>query len=68
MEVLKMVGNFLGVLSTAPSVTETFETAINGVKTQSTSMINSALPVALGIAGLILAVGIGWKMFKKFTK
>jgi hypothetical protein len=33
-----------------------------------TTQVGSALPVALPIAGAILAVGVGWRIFRRFVK
>lgn len=30
--------------------------------------VGGALPIALGVGGLIVAVGIGWKLFKRFVR
>jgi hypothetical protein len=33
-----------------------------------TAQVSGALPVGLSIGGVILAVGIGWKLFKRFAR
>ncbi|HEY4225915.1 MAG TPA: hypothetical protein VGM70_08890 [Pseudolysinimonas sp.] len=33
-----------------------------------TAQVSGALPVALPIGGAILAIGIGWRLFKRFAK
>lgn len=33
-----------------------------------TAQVGAALPIALPIAGTLLAVGIGWKFFKRFVR
>lgn len=33
-----------------------------------TEQVGGALPIALPIGGAILAVGIGWKLFKRFVR
>lgn len=33
-----------------------------------TEQVGAALPIALPIAGTLLAVGIGWKLFKRFVR
>lgn len=33
-----------------------------------TGQVGAALPVALPVAGAILAVGVGWKIFKRFVR
>lgn len=42
-------------------------TAFSAVQTNVTSMITTSAPYALGIVGLVLAVTIGIKVFKKLT-
>jgi len=39
-----------------------------GVTTAVTAEINPAIVAAMPIAGLVLAVGIGWRIYKRFTK
>lgn len=43
-------------------------TAFAGVQTDVTSAIGTALPYALGIMGLVLAISIVVKVFKRFAK
>lgn len=43
------------------------QTAFNSVSTDVTSVINVALPIALGLIGTVLAINIGIKFFKKIT-
>lgn len=33
-----------------------------------TEQVGAALPIALPIAGTLLAVSIGWKLFKRFVR
>lgn len=33
-----------------------------------TTQVGDALPIALPIGGALLAVGIGWRFFKRFVK
>jgi hypothetical protein len=40
----------------------------SGVVTGVTSLLGPAVTAALPIAGTILAIGVAWKLFKKFTK
>lgn len=53
-------------------MTEGMETAIstafNGVKTDAMSVISTALPIGLAIMGVVLAITLGVKFFKKTTK
>ena len=45
-----------------------FTTALGTVKTDFMTYASSAIPVALSIAGIVLAISLGWKLFKKFAK
>jgi len=38
------------------------------IVTSITGMLEPAITAALPIGGVILGVGIAWKLFKKFTK
>jgi hypothetical protein len=58
------MGNFLA----ATGVSEAFGTAIAAVQTDVMGFIGQALPVALGIVGTVLAVTIGIKVFKRFSR
>lgn len=51
-----------------PDLSGTFTTAIGQVQTDFMTYASSALPVALSIAGIVLAISLGWKLFKKFAK
>lgn len=33
-----------------------------------TEQVGGALPIALGVGGLILAATIGWRLFKRFVR
>lgn len=52
----------------ASAVETAFQTAITQVQTDVTGMINVALPVGLAIAGVIIAIRIGWRFFKSVAK
>lgn len=41
-----------------------FQTAFQGVQTDVTSMVTTALPIGLGIMGLFLAIRLGIGFFK----
>lgn len=43
-------------------------TAITATATQISGSVSDILPVALPVAGGILAVGVGWKIFRRFVK
>lgn len=40
----------------------------SGVGTAITTELTPAITAAMPIAGIILAAGIGWKLYKRFTK
>lgn len=42
--------------------------ALSGAVTAIQEQVGGALPIALPIAGAILAAGIGWKLFKRFVR
>lgn len=50
------------------AITNALTTAITSIGSDATDMIGAVLPVALPIMGAVLVVGIGIKVFKKFTK
>ncbi|GEO28089.1 hypothetical protein AAC03nite_38740 [Alicyclobacillus acidoterrestris] len=37
------------------------------ISDQATSGISAILPIAAPVAGVLLAVGIGWRVYKKLT-
>ena len=37
------------------------------ISSQATNAISAILPEAAGVAAVVLAVGIGWKLFKRLT-
>ena len=43
-------------------------TAISGMVSTVTSVITSVLPVVLPVGGIIIAAGVGYRLFKKFAK
>jgi len=62
-----VAGAAAGVLAAAPS----FAVGVadySGLSTSVTTELSSALTVAVPLAGTLLAVGIGWKFIKRFTK
>lgn len=50
------------------SLTTAFGTALSTIQTNAESLMGTALPVALGIAGVVIAVNIGWRLFKRFSR
>lgn len=62
------MGGVLFTLSSGTELTTAFGDALNSVKTDVLSYIGAALPVGLTIMGTILAIVIGVKAFKRFSK
>lgn len=52
----------------ASGIITAFDTAIKAIQTDSMSMITTALPIALGIAGVFIAVKLGIKFFRSVAK
>lgn len=58
-----------GLMSLAEDANVTaINTAISGMADTVKSVITASLPVVLPICGIIVAAGIGVKIFKKFAK
>lgn len=55
-------------LSASPSLSDAFGTALSSIQTQVMGYIGQALPVGLAIMGTILAITIGVKAVKRFSK
>lgn len=57
------------ISSTAPfdAVNSALGEAASQVQTNAATAIGTVLPYALGIAGLIIVIAIGFKVLKKFT-
>lgn len=49
------------------SMTTAVDTAFKAIKSDVTSMMTTALPVALAIVGIGLAITLGVKFFKKIS-
>lgn len=59
----------MALLSESTSgITTAFDTAVKAIQSDSMSMITVALPVALGIAGVFIAVKLGIKFFRSVAK
>lgn len=50
------------------ALTTAMKTAFETVQTNAMSIITVALPVAVGIAGIFIAVRLGMRFFKSFSK
>lgn len=60
-----------GAVAAVASATSAHAEAIldfSGVSTAVTAELTPAISAAMPIAGIILAVSIGWKLYKRFTK
>lgn len=49
-------------------VTIDIVSALSGAVTAINAQVGGALPIALPVAGAILAATIGWKLFKRFVR
>lgn len=49
------------------TVTSALTGALTTTANNITSAIGSILPIALGVAGTILVITIGWRLFRNFT-
>lgn len=49
------------------TITSAISTAFSGVQSDVTDLIGTVLPYALAIIGIVLAITIGIKVFKKLT-
>ena len=54
--------------STGTSITGALTTAMTSVAGDMSTAIAGTLPIALGVAGGILVIFLGWKLFKRLTK
>lgn len=59
--------NALMLMADDPNVTA-INTAVSGMTDTVKSVITASLPVVLPICAIIVAAGIGVKIFKKFAK
>ena len=50
------------------SITTALNSALTTTSTDMLSAIGSVLPTALTVAGAILVVTMGWRLFRNFTK
>ena len=56
------------VLSVLTDGTIDLGTSLAGAGTAITTQVGAVLPVALPIAGALIAVTIGWRYFKRFVR
>lgn len=56
-----------GVDTAVETVTSALTGAMTTTANNITSAIGSILPIALGVAGTILVITIGWRLFRNFT-
>lgn len=57
-----------GGASAMSSLTTAFTTAIGTIADDAMDLLGSALPSALAVGGAIIAIGAGWRLFKRFAK
>lgn len=50
------------------SITTALNSALSTTSTDMLSAIGSVLPTALTVAGAILVVTLGWRLFRNFTR
>lgn len=55
-------------MTLAPKVSQAATLDFTGVGTAITAELTPAITAAMPIAGIILAAGIGWKLYKRFCK
>lgn len=53
---------------TADTVMSALTTGLTSAQSYSFQGINNALPLALALAGVIIAVTIGWRIFKRMSR
>lgn len=58
----------LGLLATEAMAAYVPVLDVSGATAAITGELNSALPLAVGIGGTIIAISIGWKILKRFSK
>lgn len=50
------------------SISATLGTAMQSVSGDMMEAIGTVLPIALGVAGAVLVIFLGWKIFKRLAK
>lgn len=65
---LKVASIASGLLAAAAPAMATPILDLTTAATSVTGELSPAITAAMPIAGTIIAVGVGWKMFKRFTK
>lgn len=73
--IMAAVAVMMSVAAFATGETASAETVMNGLTTGLTSAqghmftaLNNAIPLALGVAGVVIGVTIGWRVFKRMGK
>lgn len=56
------------ILQEGAGITDALSTAMTSTASEMTTAIGTVLPIALGVAGGILVITLGWKLFKRLTK
>ncbi|MBT1074454.1 major coat protein [Geobacter grbiciae] len=65
---LAVVGSAVAVAASASAALATPVLDFTAVGTAVTGELTPAIAAAMPIAGIVLAAGIGWKLYKRFTK
>lgn len=50
------------------TLTTAFTTAVGTIADDAMDLLGAALPSALAVGGAIIAIGAGWRLFKRFSK
>lgn len=61
----------MGIMATgegASSVVDALKAGVTTIASDATSAMTQVVPIALGVAGLVVVLSLGWKAFKRFTK
>lgn len=56
------------ILTAAAGATDSLVAAMGTAATSIQGVVNSAVEVALPVAATILAITIGWRLFRNFTR
>lgn len=62
-----MFYSLISICTSEPTVSDALATGLTSVASEMTGMIQTMLPIALGVVGVGLAVTFGIKYFKKLT-
>lgn len=54
--------------ATTPAAITALISGLNTTANQMQDSIGQVLPIAMGVAGTILVITIGWRLFRNFTR